>query len=247
MQKTELKPFPNVIIIGAGGVGSYLLPTLLRTIRNHDAPEDSPVVTIYDGDKLELRNMERQLFDHTDVGSFKAGALVKKYKGYYPQLVAVDRYFSGQEDIGPDTVIFVCVDNHPGRMRALNACDMHTCKALLCGNGYTDAEAMFYSPAWKGTPLDPRVYYPDIAKVEDGDPLAPEGCTGHAQQATPQLAIANYVAAGYALHLFWFWMQEKDSLGTEFVGYSPVRHVSNFTRVTSSNVNDLKPNAAGQS
>lgn len=241
----KLRPFPaNIIIVGVGGVGSMLLPILLRTIRNHAEPAKSPVVTLYDGDKLEKKNMERQLFDDNDIGSFKSDALVSRYKGYYPNLVSVPAFFSGQETQPPGSFIFVCVDNHPGRMRAINACNTQNCKAILCGNGYTDAEAMYYHPAWKDSPLDPLVYYPDIAKTEDGDPLAPAGCTGHAQVATPQLAIANFLAAGYALHLFWFWTQEDNKLDADFKKFSPVRHMSNFTKVTSTNVNELRSAAA---
>lgn len=241
MNPQKLKPFPaHVAIIGAGGVGSYLLPTLLRTIRNHAKPEDSPHVILIDGDKLEKRNMERQLFDDSDIGKFKADALREKYVGYYPRMSVVTEFFTGGEEIQPDTLLIVCVDNHPGRMRALSAANRANCKVILCGNGYTDAEAMFYNPAWQGTALDPLKYYPEIATTETGDPLQPAGCTGEAQQATPQLAIANYMAAAHALHLLWFWYQESDKMTGDFKSYSPVHHANNFTRHTTRLQRDLQ-------
>lgn len=240
MQTTKTLPFPNIVIVGAGGVGSYLLPTLLRTIRNHAEPTKSPTVTIYDGDKLEKRNMERQLFSDIDIGSFKADALVKKYKDYYPTLVGVSEFFTGGEEIKPDTLIIVCVDNHPGRMRCYTACNTHNARAIFCGNGYTDAEAFFYHPLWKDGPMDPIKYYPEIATVADGDPLQPEGCTGHAQIASPQLAIANFMAAAHALHLLWFWTQEEHQITGEFRGYAPIHHANNFSRMTSATINDKR-------
>lgn len=237
---SKLNPFPKVTIIGCGGVGSYLLPTLLRTIRNHEKPEESPMVLLVDGDKLEDRNMERQLFDNTDIGRFKSEALASKYKAYYPAIAASTEFFTGGETISSDTMLIVCVDNHPGRMRAINAANTNGCAAILCGNGYTDAEAMFYKPGWAGTDLDPTKYYPDIATVEEGDPLRPEGCTGHAQQATPQLAIANDLAASYALHLFWFWTQESEKLEGDFREYAPIHHINNFSRLGTRHIREFR-------
>lgn len=237
---TKLKEFPAVVIIGAGGVGSYLLPTLLRTIRNHAKPDKSPQVILFDGDKLEARNMERQLFDDSDIGKFKSEALQAKYLPYYPNLVAVPQFFNGGEELPPGCIIIVCVDNHPGRVRALTAANRCNSRVILCGNGYTDAEAMYYDPAWQGRELDPTVYYPDITQVQAGDPLEPAGCTGHSQQASPQLAIANFMAAAYALHLLWFWTQEEHKMAGEFKGYSPIRHVNNFTVINTARINDLR-------
>jgi molybdopterin/thiamine biosynthesis adenylyltransferase len=238
--KPKLLPFPEVAIIGAGGVGSYLLPTLLRTIRNHEKPNRSPLVTVIDGDKLELRNMERQLFDDGDIGKYKSDALIEKYKGYYPNIKSVPSFFTGGETLSPGTMIFVCVDNHPGRMRSLDAAKRCNCNVILCGNGYTDSEAMYFSPAWEGKPCDPLVYYPEIKDIKTGDPLQPAGCTGDAQAETPQLAIANNLAASYALHLFWFWTQEIGKLKGEFVRFAPVRHLSNFTNLATTKLGDFK-------
>jgi hypothetical protein len=227
----SLHPFPPVVLVGAGGVGSFLLPTLLRTIRNHSDPDKSPGVVVFDGDTLEKRNMERQLFDDSDVGSNKAEALVSKYSSYYPNLRAMPEYFTGQEEFDQPPLVICCVDNHPGRLRVLEACDLHRLRCILCGNGYTDAEAFFYHPDWKGTKLDPRRYYPEIATTHTGDPLAPVGCTGEAQAAAPQLAIANFMAAGYGLHLLWIWTQEVPGLTKEAREYAAFHHISNFNKI----------------
>ncbi len=227
--ETKTKEFPPVAIIGLGGVGSCLLPILLRTIRNHKEPNKSPQVILYDGDKLEPRNMERQLFKDSDVGKFKCEALAETNREYYPNLVAVPEFFNGGETLPPECIVIVAVDNHPGRVRALSAADRGNHRAILCGNGYTDAEAFFYHPAWKDGPLDPLKYHPEILVVKDGDPLQPAGCTGVAQTVTPQLAIANMGAAYYALHLLWFWTQEEDKLTEDFRMYVPIKHSNNFT------------------
>ena len=48
------KPKLNALIIGAGGVTSYMLPALKNS---YDL-----TVTLIDGDVLEKRNLDRQLF-----------------------------------------------------------------------------------------------------------------------------------------------------------------------------------------
>ncbi len=50
----------KIYIIGAGGVGSWLTPAMCMLIK----PED---ITIVDGDKLEDKNLNRQLFNEEDI------------------------------------------------------------------------------------------------------------------------------------------------------------------------------------
>jgi len=56
----------------------------------------------------------------------------------------------------------------------------------------------------RGTPCDPRVYYPDILTDTTGSPIHAAGCTGEAQDETPQLVLANMWAAAHMLHLLWY-------------------------------------------
>ena len=63
-----MKPSLNTIIVGAGGVTSYLLPALLNTF--------SATITLIDKDELELKNLDRQLFRKSDIGKPIAEALL---------------------------------------------------------------------------------------------------------------------------------------------------------------------------
>jgi molybdopterin/thiamine biosynthesis adenylyltransferase len=220
-----------------------LIPALLRTVRNHADPNSSPDVVLVDGDTIEVRNMERQLFTDADIGKNKAVAIANANKEYYPTLGMVGDFFSGDEPwIATGALVIACVDNHPGRARVLAAADRVGGEAIICGNGYTDAEAMFYSSmGMRDTPRDPRVMFPEILTDHADDPLARgSGCTGEAQQQTPQLAIANFMAAAYALHLMWFHYQEIDKLDREFRGHSPLRHASNASRISTLKLQDAK-------
>ena len=58
------KPKLNAVIIGAGGVTSYMLPALKNSFELE--------ATIIDGDKLEKKNLDRQLFRNNMIGEYKA-------------------------------------------------------------------------------------------------------------------------------------------------------------------------------
>lgn len=181
-------------IIGAGGVGSWLAPLIAR--RSDDK------VTVWDGDRLEEKNLNRQLFGRQHIGMNKAEALAK----LYPNIVPVHRYFS-PVDITTNmyaTVIMCVVDNNAARMAVLEYCDMHNTRAIFGANETYSSEAYVYYPRWKGTPKDPRVRYPELL-VDDGeDPIkAGTGCTGEAAiRRNPQLVGANFMAAALIANLY---------------------------------------------
>jgi molybdopterin/thiamine biosynthesis adenylyltransferase len=238
-----LNPWPSqIVIVGCGGVGAFVLPVLLRTVRNHAEPAQSPLVILVDGDTLEARNMERQLFTDADLGKKKSEALLNANIGYYPNLRHSPDFFTGGEDwLRPGDLIFACVDNHPGRARILAAADRAMCDVIVCGNGYTDAEAMMYlTTSMRGTKHDPRIMFPEILTTTTDDPLSVGmGCTGHAQQATPQLAIATFMAAAYAVHLMWYHFQEAHKLEADFRGHIPLRHASNASQLATLKLKDV--------
>jgi molybdopterin/thiamine biosynthesis adenylyltransferase len=194
----------NYIIIGAGGVGSWLTPALVRMCKQTD------LIQIWDGDTLEEGNLDRQLFEEKWIGENKALALANKYKHEAKcEMTHVSKYYThgAIADIGTgvtDWWLFGCADNHPARADILLTCDTSGCPAIIGGNGYDDADAYYYDSTWLGTPCDPRIYYPEIMTDTTGSPIHAAGCTGEAQDETPQLVLANYWAAAHMLHLFWY-------------------------------------------
>lgn len=227
----------HIYVIGAGGVSSYLLPPLLKTLRY--LSKKAPPVTVFDGDKLEPRNLERQLFvpASAEEKEYKASALVATAKVYEPEykekLFAINEYFHGGIELADGGLLFICVDNHVARKAALQACDRYYCNAVIAANEYTDSQAIWYNPFNSGTILDPRVRYPEILSDESGDPTSPVGCTAEAAlQAAPQLAIANMTAAAYALQLFWFYCVAAPGMDKESRPFWPVEHGNNFNKIS---------------
>ena len=189
-------------ILGAGGVGSWLAPSMAMLIGREK-------IIVVDGDVLEKKNLNRQLFNDGDIGDNKAEALGSMYG-----LESVERFYSfGCMSHEPEDWIICCADNHACRLAVLQSCDEYRCKCIIAANEKTSAEAYLYKRQWQGTPLDPRVYYPSILTDTSDDPTRPEGCTGEAQRATPQLVSANMMAASLAQWLFVFWHLKRPGLG----------------------------------
>lgn len=218
----------KIYVIGAGGVGSWLAPSLclLRS------PGE---VTLIDGDTLERKNLNRQLFEERDIGASKAARLAEKYR-----CSAIPVYYSfGGMEHGSSDWLFCCADNNPARLAVLHACDTFGCQAIIAANETTSSEAYYYRRAWKGTPLDPRVYYPELSTNHSGDPLARAiGCTGEAQERNRQLVSANFSAAALAQNLFVLWGIKAQTLSRDVVPSLPFKLVSNLSRLETFRIKD---------
>ena len=124
-----MNPIQSIHLIGCGGVGSYLLPALLKTF---------PIghLHLWDGDKFEEKNIDRQLFGAAFLGANKAEALVNTYissderGGPRPDVTHPHPiYFThGAWSYSPGDLIVVAVDNHAAR-RAVLACGSSGCPA----------------------------------------------------------------------------------------------------------------------
>lgn len=218
----------NIYIIGGGGVGSWLLPALVKLL---EVCENKPALHIVDGDTLEIKNMNRQLFDEAHIGRPKAVALYERYRKDYPHEFIVHHMYLDESFVFEEhSLVFGCVDNHPGRKNILRLCDKFECRAIIGGNEYTDSEAYYYEPSFKDGPQDPRVYYPDLMTSHRGDPTAPVGCTGEVAVDNPQLIWANYSAANHMMGLFWFHWMERPAMDADSKPHWPYLHRNTFSR-----------------
>jgi molybdopterin/thiamine biosynthesis adenylyltransferase len=204
------------VIIGAGGVASYLLPVLLKTFK-------PAKLTLIDKDVLEKRNLDRQLFPESMIGQNKAHALRFACGLRGEDTNVIDDWFS-QSTTLPDDIdaIICCADNHEARLAAIDRAAAVGCYAYVGGNEFLDSQAFVYHLAWAGTPRDPLVRYPNIATDHTGSPFR---CQGDAQVAAPQLAVANLGCAAKLLHLMWVyerWLPPlRHQLGAEALAALP--------------------------
>tara|TARA_R110001592_G_scaffold64636_1_gene198514 strand:- start:2500 stop:3093 length:594 start_codon:yes stop_codon:yes gene_type:complete len=104
----------KILIIGAGGIGSYLIDTLDNLTGNGTHDSGLYEITVSDPDTVETKNITYQRFSADDVGKNKA--LVMKNR--YNMVVSGSKYPIMVEDqlTGYDLVV-CCVDNlHTRRM-----------------------------------------------------------------------------------------------------------------------------------
>jgi len=201
----------KVLIIGAGGVTSYLLPVFLKTFRDTE-------VVLMDGDKLEVRNLDRQMFDIIDIGLFKAQALATKYNRV-GNVESVNTFFTGECHDHQFDAIICCADNHEARKNALNFADERRIPAYIGGNEYFDSQAMFYHPTMLNTPHDPRIKFPNIMTDKSGSPVS---CQGAEQESSPQLAVANFACAAFLMQLLWIHVETAPTMEEEYKSCLPV-------------------------
>lgn len=215
-------------VVGCGGTGSLLTPVLCMLIGKEN-------VVLIDGDELEPKNLNRQLFDLGQVGQNKAMALAEKYG-----CDAISKWYSfGLMEHAKTDVLIVCLDNHPGRVSALQSCDYEGCSAIFAANETHSSESYFYRREWKGTPLDPRVRWPEMLTDHSGDPRAAEiGCTGEYQERNRQLVSANFLAGALAIHLYILWQQEVPKLSKETIPMLPYHFRANMTKLESIRICD---------
>jgi molybdopterin/thiamine biosynthesis adenylyltransferase len=207
-----------IYIIGCGGVGSWLAPAICPLV----GPQN---VTLIDGDTLEEKNLNRQLFDSSQIGQNKAEALAEKHR-----CAAIAEYYSESlVQHYPTDWLLVGVDNHAGRRAALTTCDISQCGAVFAANEMFSSEAFVYQPSWRDGPKDPRTYYPEINTDDTDDPRRSSvGCTGEAQVKNRQLITANMMAAALGAHLFVVWALEAGKMSKAAREHLPFKLVNNF-------------------
>lgn len=209
-----------IYIIGCGGVGSWATPALCLLM----GPKN---ITLVDGDTLESKNLNRQLFTERDVGTNKAEALARRYGC----LFRPEFYSESMVELNKGDWLLGMVDNHAGRRSILQSVDYFHCRAIFAANETHSSEAFVYLPHWFDTRLDPRVMYPEILTDNTNDPRARGiGCTGEAQQANVQLVTANFMAAALLTHLFVVWAMESRKLTSEEHKFLPHKLVNNLTK-----------------
>lgn len=208
-------------IIGCGGVGSAIVPSFCLL-------KSASEVTLVDGDFIERKNLNRQMFDIGQVGMNKAQALADKFGCHF-----IPEWFSrGKIRHFRNDWLICLVDNHRTRLETLEVCDEYGCQAVIAANEMHSSEAYYYRRVWKGTTRDPRVYYPELNTDRTGDPRAVSiGCTGEVQENNRQLVSANFMAAALAEHLFVLWHLKAPRMDKETVALLPHKFAANLTQL----------------
>ena len=163
----------RLVIIGIGGLGSQLLPTLLQWL-NFEKEQIFESVWLVDGDKYEESNLNRQVFDAFDN---KAESSYDKYRKMFPNvgIQFVDKYLDESNIhaiINEDSVVISGVDNHATRMLIENHMEeLDNCTVINSGNEYIDGNIFIMqrkNEKWNTPKLSEK--HPEVAAATDKNP-----------------------------------------------------------------------------
>jgi len=111
----------KALVIGCGGVGSFLIEELAGQIEKNQLEFEA--IDIADGDIVEYRQLEYQNFTIDDVGKNKAEVLAERYRvlGVEVFKPIKDRITKINQLKGYDLIV-LCVDNEPTREMVIRYC-----------------------------------------------------------------------------------------------------------------------------
>jgi hypothetical protein len=195
----------NYVMVGAGGTGTHLLAPLITYLNSHHADGDW-MLHVMDGDIVEAKNLERQLFRPADVTANKAEAAVEACANTHVR--AIPQYLS-EENLprmlqNGDTVL-ICADNFTVRKRIEDHCKALDDVIVINGGNekYSGSIQLWVRAA--GEDVTPRIGYlhPEIALRKGEDRAAMTCAQAAALPGGEQTIIANLQSATWMLTALW--------------------------------------------
>ena len=205
----------NIHVIGAGGTGGYAVSYLARLLAG-----GGHVIHVYDGDRVETKNLKRQNFKVSDLDQNKAEVICSRVREEIlqaPEMVPHDGYLTDKEDLlgeilasledDQSLVIILAVDNVATRklVNEVILDDLAEARvltvALDSGNDNQGGQVVLYGNAaatWK-RPLCESAkgmlptmlqVYPELNDVEDVNPGLVMDCADNAE-SQPQAMMCN--------------------------------------------------------
>jgi len=196
----------NFVMVGAGGTGTHLLRPLIVYLRSIH-PDGDWLLYVVDGDTVEVKNLERQLFSPGAVTMNKATAAVAEMADD-GHIRAFPNYLSETNMaviIKENDTVLICVDNFTVRKRIEDHClTLKDVTVINAGNEAFSGSVQIWVRE-NGENQTPRLTYmhPEVA-VKIGDDRAEMTCAqAAALPGGDQTIIANAMAATLMLTAVW--------------------------------------------
>lgn len=225
------RPF-QVLIIGAGGTGGYVIPHLYRIAF---AANRKSRIIIADGDVVEDKNLVRQSFSYVDVGENKAKVMAERYSDvfgieteYIPNFIEDEEqlynllevkypYYSNAPK--PISILIGAVDNNRSRVMC------HNVFKIMDDIIYIDSgNAEFGGQVVCGAKMGGKVMskpvasvYPDI--LADTEKFPSELSCAERSISAPQSIAANLFAST-AISTMLYYLLIKGQLKTTRIAFS---------------------------
>ncbi|SAK73570.1 UBA/THIF-type NAD/FAD binding protein [Caballeronia pedi] len=202
----------NVVVVGAGGTGSAVLPSLARLHHamlelGHPGGIDC---TVFDDDTVSPTNVGRQGFYPNDVGEYKASLIVNRLNALMgTNWRAEARRFGPGEPLYNVDLVVGCVDTRAARCAIVSAAQPTEAYYLDCGNDTDRGQVVIgqicgKSYAQKHPERLPHVgeLFPDLldAKLDAKDET--QSCS-MAEALRKQSLVINQAIAVQAFNMLW--------------------------------------------
>ena len=254
-----LKPpsnIQNILVIGCGGTGSYIIPNLVRLLVNSKQPV---CLTLADADTVETKNLIRQNFIKSDVGKNKAEALAQRYSSAFgTQIQFLTKYLESADDVAKALknarvsnvsysssvpLIISCVDNIKARAFMVEALRFHYPNGgyiIDCGNEDVSGQVLLscltdMDDPSTGVYRTPHLFevFPELVERAKTDKLASELSCAEMAESSNQFGFVNLNAATFALN-FVYDLLSGNPISTYMVEFSIKNKFSQRTLTKSS-------------
>jgi molybdopterin/thiamine biosynthesis adenylyltransferase len=187
----------TIVMVGAGGTASHLIHPLIAYL---SSGEDF-IIHLYDADKVEPRNLSRQLFYANEVGQHKSRALAMRFDPH----VAAHTEFIGPDNIEKSIIendtVLICADNMFVR-RLINdrAKTLDNILVINGGNEKFSASVQVFARQ-NGTNTTPSLdFFSPEFDIDDGPDRSTLSCAQLAElPGGEQTVVANNTAAAFML------------------------------------------------
>ena len=198
----------RVVIVGLGGIGSWVVQTLCPFLNFR---QESWTLVLVDGDEYKEKNRTRQVFaEFGPKAEVQASWVARTWSvlqvrpiSQYLSADGVEGTFPIKEAIRSGDIVFLCVDNHATRKAVSDHCTiLRDCLLISAGNEYTDGNVqVFVRKAGESKTPDLGKFHPEIREPQD---LAPfEMSCEELAASSPQLIFTNLTAAVLMLNFFY--------------------------------------------
>ncbi len=195
----------RIVLVGCGGIGSQLLPPLVRYLANRSEPRS--LLVLVDGDVFEPGNRSRQACSNSDLGSNKAEALARVARVDGLAVQAIPEFLDEtnvRSIVREGDVVLLAVDNH--RARALvdrHLGSLSDATLISGGNDETDGNVQLVRRRG-GEFVDGGLaeIHGEIGRATAAEFAARNGCERQAEER-PQLVVTNLMVASAMLNCLW--------------------------------------------
>lgn len=218
----------KIIIVGLGGIGSWLVEPLMRYCSS--LPNSTFQFVFVDGDHYSLSNQSRQSVHPKLTGMNKASAAALRMRQYFPNFEITEiPEFITKENV--DTII----SNNDG-LCVFNCCDNNYCRKIISqhmetayqhnsgrivlftgGNEVTDGNSHVCHFGYRNPTQDVITAHPEIGAADASEDRGAMSCQQLANMpGSQQIVITNFWVAAVMLQQFYLVQNGKPIQETFF-------------------------------